>query len=204
MEKVMKKFSLRPLAAATLLALPLMIPATADAQNWMARVRAIGIYPNASSSISGLDVDSAWVPELDFTYFFTKNIATELILATARHEVTLNGQSLGKVSLLPPTLTLQYHFTDLGAWKPYIGGGLNVTWFYNDGLKLGPATLSVDSYSIGGALQAGLDYEIAKNWYVNLDYKYLWISTDVKAGSATVTNLKINPSVIGLGVGYRF
>jgi outer membrane protein len=192
----------RPLAAALLVALA--VPTTANAQVWMARIRAIDIAPNASSSISGLDVDSAWAPELDFTYFFSKNLAAELILATARHEVTLNGASLGKVSILPPTLTLQYHFTDLGAFKPYVGGGINITWFYNNDLAAGSTPLEVDSYSVGGALQAGIDYEIQKNWYLNADVKYVWVSTDVKAGGATLTDLKINPWVFGLGIGYRF
>jgi outer membrane protein len=197
-----KRFALNPLAAALLLALA--IPATADAQAWMARLRAIDVVPNASSSLSGLDVDSAWAPELDFTYFFNKNLAAELILGTTRHEVTLNGASLGKVSVLPPTLTLQYHFTNLGAFKPYVGGGINISWFYNNDLQAGNTPLDLDSYSVGGALQAGIDYEIQKNWYLNADVKYIWMSTDVKAGGATLTDLKINPWVFGVGVGYRF
>jgi outer membrane protein len=199
-----RTFRLHPLAAALLFAVPLALPATASAQNWMARIRAIDVAPNASSSISGLDVNNAWAPEVDFTYFFTKNIATELILATTRHEVTLNGNSLGKVSVLPPTLTLQYHFTDLGAFKPYVGGGLNLTWFYNNDLKLGNTSLGVDSTSVGGALQAGIDWELQKNFFLNFDYKYIWLSTDVTAGGATLTNLKINPSVWGVGLGWRF
>ena len=192
----------RPLAAALLLALPLALPATADAQNWMARVRAIDIEPNVSSSINGLDVDNAWVPELDFTYFYSKNLAAELVLGTARHEVLLNGQSIGKVSILPPTITLQYHFTDLGAWKPYVGGGVNFTYFYNVGLT-SPLGLS-DDWSIGGALQAGLDYEIQKNVYLNFDVKYLWVGNDVTANGATIGDLKIDPWVFGIGVGWRF
>jgi outer membrane protein len=199
-----KTVSLRPLAAAVALAVLLAMPATASAQDWMARVRAIDVVPNASSSISGLDVSSQWAPELDFSYFFTKSIAVELILATTRHEITLNGNSLGNVSVLPPTLTLQYHFTDWGAFQPYVGGGLNVTWFYNNGLKLGNTPLDLDKSSVGGALQAGMDYEFQKNWYFNLDYKYIWMSTNVSAAGTTVTKLKIDPSVYGIGVGYRF
>jgi outer membrane protein len=111
------------------------------------------------------------------------------------------------MSVLPPTLTLQYHFTELGAFKPYVGGGLNISWFYNNDLHLpGPAQtpLSVDSTSVGGALQAGFDYEVARNWYINADMKYIWMSTDVMAAGATLTNLRINPWVYGIGVGYRF
>jgi len=195
----------RSLVVAVAAALPLAFPAAADAQDWLARVRAVGIYPNVSSSVPGLDVSNQWIPEVDFSYFFTKNIAAELVLGTARHEVTLNGTSLGKLSHLPPTLTVQYHFTDLGAWKPYVGAGLNVTWFYNVGLQLPNGTpLTVDNNSVGGAVQAGLDYELQKNWYLNFDVKYLWISTDVKALGTTVTNLKIDPLLYGIGVGYRF
>jgi len=197
-------YRLRPLAAALLLAIPLALPATASAQNWMVRLRAIDVAPNASSSISGLDVNNQWAPELDFSYFFTKNFAAELILATTRHEVTLDGASLGKVSVLPPTVTLQYHFTDLGTVKPYVGAGLNVTWFYNNGLKAGKTNLDVEQSSVGAALQAGLDYEIQKNWFLNLDVKYIWLSTDVSAAGSTLTKLDINPLVWGIGVGYRF
>jgi outer membrane protein len=196
----------RPLPGAAALALvaSLGMPATAHAQDWLVRVRAIDVDPNASSSLDGLDAKSQWAPEVDFSYFFTKNIAAELILATTRHEITLNGNSLGKVSVLPPTITLQYHFTDLGAFKPYVGGGLNLTWFYNNDVKVGNTPIGLDSTSVGGALQAGLDYEFQKNWYFNLDYKYIWMSTDVKAAGATLTNLKLNPNVFGIGVGYRF
>ena len=199
-----RNFRPLPVAAALALAASLALPATAYAQDWLVRVRAIDVVPNASSSLAGLDADSQWAPEVDFSYFFTKNFAAELVLATTRHEITLNGNSLGKVSVLPPTLTLQYHFTELGAFKPYVGGGLNLTWFYNNGLKVGNTAIDLDSTSVGGAVQAGLDYEIQKNWYLNFDYKYIWMSTDVKAAGATLTNLKLNPSVFGIGVGYRF
>ena len=173
----------------------------ADAQNWMVRGRAIGVLPDASSSLSGLDVKDAYTVELDLTYFFTRNIAVEAIAATTRHEVTLNGASLGKISALPPTVTLQYHFTELGAWKPYVGAGVNYTWFYDVGLS-SPLDVSRDSW--GGALQGGVDYAIDKNWVVNLDVKYIWMSTDVSASGSQLTKLDINPWVVGVGVGYRF
>ncbi|MBS0321848.1 MAG: OmpW family protein [Proteobacteria bacterium] len=193
------------LAAAALLALAL--PAAAeDTSDWLIRARAIDVSPNASSSIPGLDVGNQWAPELDFSWFMNRNLSLELILATTRHEVTLNGQSLGKVSVLPPTVLLQYHFTDLGAFQPYVGGGLNVSWFYNAGLKLPDGTpLGVSNTSVGGALQAGIDYYIDKHWLLNADVKYIWMNTDVTLpGGATLTKLDIDPWVYGVGVGYRF
>ncbi|MDP1646286.1 MAG: OmpW family outer membrane protein [Thiobacillus sp.] len=188
----------------SLLALALIaaLPSSAMAENWMMRVRAIDIAPDVkSSSLPGLDVSDEVVPEVDFTYFVTPNIGMELILATARHEVTLNGASLGKLNHLPPTLTVQYHFNPTPSIKPYVGAGLNYTRFYNVDLP----GFKVDSNSVGGALQAGVDIAVTKNGYINLDIKKIWIDTTVKtAAGAKVTDLDINPVVWGIGYGFRF
>ncbi|RZI37866.1 OmpW family protein, partial [Herbaspirillum sp. HC18] len=92
--------------------------------------------PALSSPNSGLHISDQVVPELDISYFFTPNIAAELILGVTRHHLTgsgaLQGLDIGKTTLLPPTLTLQYHFTNFGAFKPYIGAGVNYTVFFNN------------------------------------------------------------------------
>ena len=70
--------------------------------------------PSLSSPNSGLSISDQVVPELDISYFFTKNIAAELILGVTRHSISGTGSlanlPIGKTTLLPPTLTLQYHF----------------------------------------------------------------------------------------------
>ena len=38
-----------------------------------------------------------YVPELDFTYFFTDHIAVELILATTHHDMDLGNTTAGDV-----------------------------------------------------------------------------------------------------------
>jgi outer membrane protein len=194
---------LRHAGAAALVAF-VIVPPAASAQSWMVGVRGLYVSPNASSSISGLDVDSAWWAELDLTYFFTKEVALELIAAANKHEVTLNGASLGKVGVLPPTLTLQYHFANLGAFKPYVGAGVNYTYFYDN--DLADNTLHIKDNSWGAALQVGADYEFAKNWYLNADVKYVWMNTDVIVNStgAKLGSLDINPWLFGVGMRYRF
>ena len=108
------------------------------------------------------------------------------------------------MGVLPPTLTLQYHFTDLGAFKPYVGAGINYTYFYET--DLANDTLEIKDSSWGGALQVGMDYMIDKNWSINLDLKYIWMDTEVKVKStgAKLGDLDINPYVIGIGARYRF
>ena len=178
--------------------------------NWLIRARGIGLVPQESSNLSlaGLEAraDAAFTPELDFTYFFTPNIAAELILATTKHDMSTVGAanlSLGHVWLLPPTLTLQYHVTELGKFKPYVGAGVNYTIFY--GGNSGAATSVEYEDGFGFALQAGIDYEISEGVYLNADVKKIWLGTDVTVTGPNVTgSVDLDPWVFGLGVGYRF
>lgn len=187
-------------------ALAMALPVQADQGDWLVRARLLQLRPSVSSTIGTLDVSNEVTPEVDFSYFLTENIAAELILATQRHTVKNAGVDLGKVSHLPPTLTLQYHFMPKETFRPYVGAGLNYTRFYNTSLALGATPLTVDSNSWGGAVQAGFDVALDKKWFLNFDIKKIWIKTDVKNGTtgAFVSQLKIDPVVVGVGVGLKF
>ncbi|PKP78540.1 MAG: OmpW family protein [Alphaproteobacteria bacterium HGW-Alphaproteobacteria-3] len=180
-----------------------------SAGDFMVRLRAIGVLPDesASTSIGGdVNVSNDWVPEIDFTYFVTDNIALELIAATTNHDVSHTaGIDLGEVNLLPPTLTLQYHFMPKERLSPYIGAGLNYTFFYDEDAPGGAVTSINYDNNIGYALQAGVDYAVADNWYLNLDVKKIFLSTDVSInGGAITADVDLDPWVVGFGVGYRF
>ncbi len=196
----------RSLAAAAMMAAgsAVMLPATDANAQLMVRGRLLNILPQERSApLPAIGVSNEVTPELDLSWFFTPNIAVELILATQRHTVTNAGADLGSLKHLPPTLLLQYHFMPAQDFKPYVGVGVNYTRFYD--VDLGGGTLTVDKTSTGGALQAGFDYRLSGPWYLNVDVKKIWIETDVKTSAgAFVTNLKINPVLVGVGVGYRF
>jgi outer membrane protein len=208
----------RALTAAALVILTLgtiqSLPAPAFAMkqkgDFVMRVRAIHVTPDESGTTSAggsVSIDADTVPELDFTYFFTDNIAAELILATTTHSVDVNGVApLGDVSLIPPILTLQYHFNPKGKLSPYIGAGINYTIFYDEDAA-GGAVTSVDyDNAFGWAAQIGLDYAIDHRWSINLDIKKVWLETDVSVngGAITASDVEINPWIISVGVGYRF
>ena len=182
--------------------------------SWMVRVRALGVIPDEGENFDGtlagteLEIDDSIVPELDITYFFSDNWAAELVLGTTPHEVsTTTGTDLGSVWLLPPTVTLQYHFTEFGAIKPYVGAGVNYTIFYGE--DKGALDVSYDD-TFGLALQAGVDVAVGDGWYLNADVKKLFLETDIEVRNATTGALidtgeaEINPWLIGAGIGYRF
>ncbi|MEF3079318.1 OmpW/AlkL family protein [Winogradskyella poriferorum] len=183
--------------------------ATDDYNRWQARLRLISVIPSPGDDIDGADVDlsTAFVPELDFTYFFSKNWAAELILGTAKHDVDLNidgggSVDLGHVWLLPPTLNLQYHFY-ADDFKPYVGAGINYTIFY--GVDEGDLDDIEYDNALGFSLQAGLDYNLNDKWFLNLDIKKLFLKTDVTVnGDPDTSEVNIDPLIIGLGVGMKF
>jgi len=159
-------------------------------------------------------VNTNITPEFDISYFFTDNLAAELVTAYTRHQVKANGTvlgnlNLGEVSLLPPTLTLQWHFMPNCLIDPYLGSGINYTIFY--GVDSGPIAQHIEyENSFGGVIQAGLNFNFTDHWHINLDVKKVWIDTDVtvRTNSNSVVDLKtsvdIDPWIFGLGIGYRF
>ncbi|MFD2552165.1 OmpW family protein [Bizionia sediminis] len=178
-----------------------------DYSKWQARFRVISVIPSPGDNLPGAEVNisTTFMPELDFTYFFTKNIAAELILSSTKHEVDVDDAlDLGHVWLLPPTLNLQYHFY-AGNFKPYIGAGINYTIFY--GIDEG-AVVGMDyDNTVGFSFQAGLDYNLNDKWFLNLDVKQLLLSTDVEVNTGLgvlPVEVDINPLIVGIGIGRKF
>lgn len=189
---------------------------TVDALSpWQIRVRGLGVITHDSGSVDGvagsdLSYSDSVTPELDISYYLTDNIAAELILGTTYANIDGEGSlsSLGKVGktwVLPPTLTLQYHFTEFGAFKPYVGAGVNYTVFYS---QKGDAASSLDvKNTFGTALQVGADYMVNDHWGVNFDVKKLFLTADFDAtvnGLPVSGKAKLDPWLIGAGITYRF
>jgi outer membrane protein len=174
--------------------------------NWMVRVRAVHLdSANKDSSGLGLSINNKTMPEFDISYFFTPNIAAELILTyPQKHDVRSSalGGKIGTLKHLPPTLLAQYHFTNFGAFKPYVGAGINYTRFSSVDIADGAADVKRNSW--GGALQVGFDYALDKNWSINFDVKKLYLKTDVSLAGSKIGTLKVDPVLVGVGVGYRF
>ena len=199
-------------------------PAFAGEGDWLVRARAINVAPQESSGDvlpmfpgGSVSIDDAWVPELDFTYFFNEKWSAELILGTSPHDLEGEGilAPLGKIAevkTLPPTLTLQYRFAPGEKIQPYVGVGLNYTIFYDTDATtnltdaVGPTKIDLDD-SFGIALQAGLDIPLNDKWSANIDVKYIQMETTATLNSGGAINnvdVDLNPVVFGIGLGYRF
>jgi len=206
----MKKLYYSALAAALLAS---AVAATAapsyEAGTVLLRLRAVEIVPDVSSTVSiggKVSITDTTIAEADITYFLTDHWAVEAIAGSDKHAITWNKTTkLANVWLLPPTVTVQYHFYQIGPIKPYIGAGPNFTIFYDR--SNGPLGKLRSTDNWGFALQVGSDIPLSEDgkYFLNFDVKRLFLSTHAAFSASPVTaSVNINPWLIGTGVGIRF
>ena len=182
-----------------------------SAGKWLVGLKVLNLDPDVDSTVSiggGAVVDDDTVPELDIRYFITDTIAIEAIFGTTEHKVSAKNTALGDVNLgtikvLPPTFTLQYHFKTESKFKPYVGAGINYTFFYDGN----PGQFESVKYKdeIGIALNIGFDFILSDNNFFNIDIKKYDLPTDVNINNGVATaDVDLDPLAISIGYGWRF
>lgn len=195
--------------------------------NRMVRVRAVHIdTANKSDGVAAaaipadaIQVSNKTIPEIDFSYFFSRNLAAELVLTyPQKHDVTVTRSAAGAFGAgsfkhLPPTLTLQYHFAPDGQFRPYVGAGVNYTRISNVNLApldavtrtLVAGSNSLDKNSWGGALQFGFDVKVGPNSFINFDVKKVYIQSNLTHSTlGKLSTVKVDPVLLGIGYGVKF
>jgi len=112
---------------------------------------------------------------------------------------------VAETDLLPPTLSAQYHINPNDRVRPYIGAGLNYTFFSDErtwGALQGKKLELAGSY--GPAAQVGIDIDVVPGWFINLDARWFDIDTDAKLDGVDQGTIEIDPYGFGLSVGHRF
>ena len=171
-------------------------------------------FPGAKAEVD--DTDSLG---LTFSYLFTDNIGVG-VLAAYPFETDIEGdgtisavEKVGDTKFLPPTVTLQYHFNTGSNFHPYIGAGINYTYFWDEDTSDAPfngSDLDLDN-SWGFAGEAGLDYTFKNDYLVSAQVWYIDIETTADSSGAAgnpalagKADVDIDPWVFMLGVGKKF
>ncbi|WP_083002806.1 OmpW/AlkL family protein [Halomonas sp. GT] len=195
------------LAAATLMASGQVL--AYGAGDFFTRVGVAKVEPkgdNGSLAGGALAVDVQDKTDFAFTlgYRFHDKMGIELLAALPfEHDIALNGDNLASTKHLPPTLTLQYYplgGTDARV-QPYVGAGINYTFFSDEELAIGELELD-DSW--GAAAQVGIDLLIDDNWALNAAAWYIDIDTDATVNGDAAGTVEIDPLVVMAGLSYRF
>lgn len=181
-----------------------------------------GVAANGSfiSGASG-SVDNVVIPTAQLNYYFSHNISAELFCCFAHADVKAGGSLTGAPYLqdklsdtwtFPPIVTLQYHFDGLGAFRPYVGAGVEWIHYFDSksdasGVLAGYNSVKF-SDSFGPALQAGFDVDLGGNWSLGFDVKKVWESTKITwtdgKGDNIITKHDLDPLFLTANIGYRF
>jgi outer membrane protein len=199
----------RTAATAALVGLSSVMSAGAFAKEgtWLISAGASVLDPKSDNlalgPVSTLQINSVVRPTFDITYMVRDQWGVELFLSTFyRHELQVRSPTgtarLGTVKLMPPTVSLQYHFNPEGRLRPYAGLGVNYTFLSNES----PDALGVDN-SIGPAAQLGFDVQVTRRLFVNVSARYIDIDGDARIGATRLGTVEIDPFIYGMHFGYK-
>lgn len=164
-----------------------------------------------SSNVPNLsaEVNDTIIPTLMLNYYLTKNWSVELFCCFAQLNVHGESGVTGKLAstwVFPPMLTAQYHFDGMGAFKPYVGAGIQYIHYFDSSSNIGGSVDFKDSW--GFVLQAGTDLDLGQGWSLGLDAKKVWEDTKLTYSGGGVdgvyANHDLDPWVLTANLGYRF
>lgn len=201
----------------------LLAASPASAAGWLAppdhpfmvRSSLLGIGTSSSSNKLDLTTNSTPAVAVDISYFVNPHWAVQVLATYTSLEVSTRSQaianavnngnrSLGSVDLLPPIVTLQYHFNPLGRLQPYAGVGFNVNIFPNVTGTLKALKTHV-STSVGAVGELGADYDLLGPVFLNATFKYLYTQPSVTVlGGAIKDDLNVRGFIGSAAIGYRF
>ncbi|MDF7673233.1 outer membrane beta-barrel protein [Acetobacteraceae bacterium ESL0709] len=206
--------------------------------DFLIRLSALGVITNNTSSsvsIKGgpakgtkgyVTATNQVMPEFTFEYFFTDNISLDLIAASTRHEARahkttaqslIGNGDLGSFWVLPPTLTVAWHFRPHKRFNPYVGVGLTLAFFHNASPATPNKGLGLFDHlkpqtTVGPSFNIGFDYQLVGNWFLNVDAKEILLRTPIyinhrdnaTTGGRIHARDSINPTTVAAGIEYRF
>lgn len=152
------------------------------------------------------EVDDNVRPGATFVYMYSDNIGLEVLAALPfKHDISVDGMGvIGETKHLPPTFSVQYYFNPQSKVRPFVGLGLNYTTFFSSKTIGGlGGDLDLDD-SFGLAAQVGIDYDLDEKWFLTADVRYMNIETTATNSVAGTTDVEINPTVVSVGLGYKF
>lgn len=199
----------RTSSTAAFLGLSLVMSAGALAKEgtWLISAGASVLEPKSDNLALGpsttLQINDVVRPTFDITYMIRDQWGVELFLSTFwRHNLQVTSPTgttnFGTIKLLPPTVSLQYHFNPEGRLRPYAGLGLNYTFLSDES----PGALSVGN-SIGPAAQLGFDVQISKRLFLNVSARYIDIDGDARLGATNLGSVEVDPFIYGMHFGYK-
>lgn len=186
-----------------------------DLTGWVTFVDPSGDTDLEDGEIAEFDSEQGF--GVGINVFWTNAISTEFAASLVEPDLTLRANdptipaSIGSLEMMPLTATLQFHFNPNGRFDPYIGGGVAYVLF--DDIEseeldeIGFDSIDFDD-DYGFVANAGLSIDLTETFAINLDAKYVPVSSPSRAVVAGVAGdeieFDVNPLILAAGVSLQF
>lgn len=168
-----------------------------------------------------IDVKSHTALTGGLTYMVTDHWALDLPVGLPfKHDFVGDGAiartgKLGETKVLPLTLFAQYRFGEANAsFRPYVGLGVTYAKFFKErttaaltgltgGTLANPTTASIDD-KWGVTPQVGFVWAFNERWFLDAALYKSYLKTTAHLSSGQSIDMRLNPYVVAVGVGYRF
>lgn len=214
---------LQRLALAVAIALVLLLPATAGAQDEGWKIRAHVVWSNPDGSFDFVEDDGTRVQTsldssagfaLSGEYRFSRRAALELgLLAGGGSDfelrITVPEGTVRVIDTLGFTVVsagLNFYFTEGDGPQFYLGPLIAQVSYANLTFRIPGESLRVDvgdDFGFGAAL--GLDVPLGgKGWFFSANAKYIDTVLDARPTDGGSEEISFDPLMLGAGFGYRF
>ncbi len=199
------------------------------AGTWSVRLGATNISPQVKSgnlsapSFPGtkVDVGSASALTGGINYMVTDNWAVDMPLGLPfKHKFYGDGAiagvgQVGETKVIPATVFAQYRFGEANAkFRPYVGLGVTYAKFFKERTKStlsalsggnpsNPTTASIED-RWGLTPQVGFVWNFNERWFVDAAYYKSFLKTKTTLSTGQTVDIRLNPNVFAVGIGYRF
>ncbi|MGY0610712.1 MULTISPECIES: OmpW/AlkL family protein [unclassified Luteimonas] len=165
------------------------------------------VEPTRNPEIAGTrtEFEGEGTPTLGVTYHITDNWGVEAWAADSYGQrVNAGGGKVGSVDAQPYSLSGQYRFgTPDSTIRPFVGLGYHETNYDNESATPTGDRVGIETAK-GAVATVGMDVNITPTWFARADARYFQADSDVKINGVDAGEAKLDPVVLGVGVGARF
>ncbi|NLA68249.1 MAG: OmpW family protein, partial [Gammaproteobacteria bacterium] len=149
--------------------------------------------------------DGEGTPTLGVTWHVNDNWGVEAWAADRYGQrVNAGGGKVGSVDAQPWSLSGQYRFgTSASTLRPFVGLGYHETNYDRETPTPAGERVGIET-ARGAVATVGLDVNISPTWFARADARYFQADSDVRIDGEKAGDARLDPVVLGVGIGARF
>jgi outer membrane protein len=115
---------------------------------------------------------------------------------------------LGRAKIYPLSALLQWHLSEHGTVRPYLGAGIAHVILHNINRSVGSSASGIHfNDPTGLVVDGGLEFHLARRWGIFADARYIPVesqSTATFVGTPSSVTMNVRPLIVSTGVAWRF